>query len=268
MKLLKITERPHERFKDYFEEVQTAKIEEAAPEVISGKPGLRIQGEKTEADAAYIEIPQKNAVFGRPLLETFEESRTRINAPSTAFYVTSKKNYLHYTLNSRDLPAPKTTVAASEKACRNIEKHLKGPLLAKKFEGLQETERKKLETVEDIQGFAEGLEHPENMAIFHHLEEKEAYRFLYIDGEVISLKSKEGSLKMDKDSLEYSSAPSEHRETVKEACRQIGLPVAEVVMRSGLIYDVRPAPDLGLFDKISGKNSYQKVAEFLKGDER
>lgn len=265
MRLLKITDEEHEELDEYFEEVETAKIEEIAPEVRESKPDVKIDGEPIERfDAVFANIPPTNAIFGRVLLEMIEEKAIRLNYPSTAFFIMSKKNYLYHVLHEKDIPAPKTAVIADEKAVRNMENHLKGPLVARKFDGLVETESTKIDTVDEIHEFADGVDYGDNIIVFNELRKGDKYRCLVADDTIISLEDSSDGWRVKEENLNYSSLSSDLKETVRRAAKVIGTNTAEVVLRDGKVVDANPNPDLEMYTKISGKDAYNAVAEALK----
>lgn len=266
MRLLKITdEDDREALDEHFEEAETAGIEEVAPEVRDGKPDVEINGGPVERfDAVYADIPPKNAIFGRVLLEMIEEKGIKVNYPSTAFFIMSKKNYLYHVLHEKDVPAPKTAIIADEKAARNMENHLKGPLFARKFDGLVETESTKIDTVEGIHEFAEGVDYGDSIIIFNELRTGEKYRCLIADDTIISLEDNSDGWRVKEENLNYSSLSNDLKETVQRAANVIGTNTAEVVLRGGKVVDANPNPDLEMYTKISGKDAYNAVAEALK----
>ncbi|MFB6143787.1 MAG: RimK family alpha-L-glutamate ligase [Candidatus Nanohaloarchaea archaeon] len=267
MKLLKITAEEGEGLDRHFEQVETAAIETMAPEVIDGETDVKFNGSSvTEYDAAFAQIPKENAVFGRVLLEMLEEQGLALNYPSTGFFIMAKKNYLYHVLHQKDIPAPKTVVVAAEKAVRNVEKHLKGPLVARRFDELKETEKTKIDEVEQISEFAEGLDYAGSMLIFNEYSAGDKYRCLVAGDSVISLKDTSDSWKVGKDKLKYANPSKELKETVMETRRKIGTNVAEVVIRGEEVVDVEPNPDLEEYTEISGKDAYSLVADAIKGD--
>lgn len=267
MKLLKLSDKDLSEFDRFFEETQQAAIEKAAPQVVDEEEHVRINGDSVESfDAVFAEIPEKNAVFGRVLLELIEEKDINLNYPSTAFFIMAKKNYLYSVLHEKDIPAPKTVAISSRKSARNIYEHLKGPLIARKFENMEETERSKLDEVQDIEEFAEGSEHPENVLLFHEMPSGDKYKCLYAGGTVISLLDSTDSWKVKDEKLKYSSISSDQEETVRKTARNLGTPVAEVILRGEKVADVNPNPDLEQYTEISGKDAYQAVSEALKSD--
>ena len=215
-KLLKITDRDYEEFEEIFDEVEEAAIDEVAPEVMDGKKDVKITGESIEDyDAAYIEVAPKNAVFGRVALEMIVEKGVRTNHTSTGFFIAAKKNYLYYVLHEKNIPAPKTVVVATDKASRNIEKELRGPLIARKLESLEESETKKLDTVQDITEFAAGPEYDEDILLFHEYNSGDKYRCLVAGDQLISLKDRSEGWRFDEDSLSYSNISDIQREVIK-----------------------------------------------------
>ncbi len=267
MKLLKITRNDFEEFDPLFEEVETVNVEQVAPSVIDGETDVKINGGSiSDYDAVFTDIPQKNAVFGRVLLEMIEEEGIRTNHPSTAFFIMSKKNYLHHVLHQKDIDASATVVVASDKAGRNIEDHLETPLIARKFDQLVEVESRLIEDEDTIEEFVGGTEYPDEFIVFQELEDGDKYRCLYAGGEIISLMDSSDSWQLQDEKLKYSSLSQEQKKTVEKAAKNIGTPVAEVVLRGGKVFDVNPNPDLGQYTEVSGKNAYEAVAQVLKGD--
>jgi len=265
MKLLKITNREIPELEQHFEENVSEKLEQIAPEVRGEKPDVKLDDISiNEFDIVYAEIPPENAVFGRVLLEIIEEKGVTVNYSSTAFFIMSKKNYLYHVLHEKSIPAPKTAVVADEKAARNLENHLKGPLVAKKFDGLVEAERTKIEKVEGIQEFAEGVDYGENILVFNELRKGEKYRCLVAGNTVISLKDTSDNWKVKKENLGYSNLPNDLEKTVLQTAEAIGTKTAEIVLRNGKVIDANPNPDLEMYTETSGKDAYKAVAKALK----
>lgn len=265
MKLLKITENDLEQIDEYFEETETIELDKAAPEVIQQEPDVKVAGKSIEEyDAVYAEIPEKNAVFGRVLLEMIEEKGIPTNYTSTGFFIMAKKNYLYYTLHQKDIQAPKTVVVATEKAARNTEKELKGPLIGRRLENLQETETQKLDEVNQIQSFTEGAEYEEDIILFHEYNKEDKYKCLVAGDTIISAKDDSDGWQFSNESLKYSNISDTQTERVKQTVKRIGTPIAEVLLRGDEVYDVNPNPDLQKYTKVSGKDAFEAVAETIK----
>ncbi|MFB6204062.1 MAG: RimK family alpha-L-glutamate ligase [Candidatus Nanohaloarchaea archaeon] len=265
MKLLTITGSEHPEFDSLFDDTEHIDIEALAPEVIDGEADVKFNGSSvSEYDAVFAEIPTENALFGRVALEMIEEMGVRLNYPSTGFFIMSKKNYLYHVLHEKDVPAPKTAVVATEKASRNIERHIKGPLVARKFDESVETEKTRLETVEEIQEFAEGIDRGNQFVLFQELRSGDRYRCLVAGDSVISLADNSEGWQFSDDNLQYHTVSQEKKETVLKTRKAIGTPVAEVLLRGDKVEDVNPNPDLGLYTELSGKNAYETVADVLR----
>ncbi len=264
-RLLKITERDYSRFEGIFDEIKEVEIESVAPEVVDGKQDVKIDGESVENfDYAYIEISPKNAVFGRVAFEMISEKGVSTNHTSTGFFIASKKNYLYHVLHEKNIPAPKTASIATEKASRNIERELRGPLIARRLEELEDCESKKLDTVEQIGEFAEGSEYEEDILLFHEFNSGEKYRCLIAGDQIISLKDGSEGWKFDEEALNYSNISDEQQKIIKKASKALGTPVLEVKLRGEEVFDLNPNPDLKLYTDVSGKNAFEAVAEVLR----
>lgn len=265
IKLLKITEEDHEEFDEFFDETEQVDLDQVAPEVVDGVGNVMV-GDKpiSEYDAVFADIPEKNAVFGRVLLEMIQDQNVAVNYPSTAFFIMAKKNYLYYVLHEKDIPAPKTVSVATEKAARNTQNYLKGPLIARRLEDLEETEAKKLDTVEEIQGFAEGSEYEEDILLFHEFNKGDKYRCLVVGDRIVSVKDDSEGWKFTKDNLNYSNISDTQEEIVRSATKKIGTRYAEILLRGEEVFDINPNPDLKMFTDVGGKNAHEEVADVLK----
>lgn len=265
MKLARITEEEEHPIDGFFEEVEHVEIEKVAPEIVQGKEDIKL-GEKSvrEYDAVYAELPEKNAVFGRVMLEMVEEANIAVNYPSTAFFIMAKKNYLYYILHEQEIPAPKTVVVASEKAGRNIEREIEPPVIGRRIEDYEETETKRLEDSEGIQGFIEGVEYEEDILLFHEPREGDKYHCLVAGDQIISVKEGDESWNFTKENLKYSSISDNQKEIVRKTVEKIGTDVAEILLVGENVYDVNPNPDLEMYKEVSGKSSYEAVAETIK----
>jgi glutathione synthase/RimK-type ligase-like ATP-grasp enzyme len=265
MRLLKITDQELPELDELFEEVMTVKVDHTSPRVIEDQDSVRIgEDNLNDFDSIFADIPTKNAVFGRVLLEMIEERGIPVNYSSTAFFTMAKKNYLYHVLKEKSIPTPKTAVVADQKAVRKLENHLKGPLEAKKIRNLQEVENTKIDAVEEINKFAEGVEYGDNILIFSELSDGEKYRCLIAADKIIGLKDTSEGWRIKSDNLSYSNIPRDLEKIIRDTAKAIGTEVAEVILRGGEVVDVNPNPDLEMYYDISGKNSFEAVAEVLK----
>lgn len=219
-------------------------------------------------DAVFTKIPSKNSVFGRVLLETIEEKEIPVDNYSTAYFCTAKKNYLYYVLKKRNIPSPKTVSVGSEKASRNITDHLELPVIGRRLEELEETEKRLLESEEEIQSFADGTEYEEDIILFQEHDEATKFRCLVIDDEIISLRESTDGWKFKGEKLEYSNISDEQEKIISKACDSIGLNLAEFLIKGNQIYDINPNPELELYSEKAGKNVFSEVAEMLKSGQK
>ena len=264
MKLLAITDE-EPPLGEFFEKGDTVRLDQVAPQVRNQTPGVKVEGEPVEKyDAVFSEIEPKNLVFGRVLLEMLEEKGLKTDISSTAFFTASKKNYLYYVLKQKNVEAPKTVSIASEKAIRGIERQIKGPLIARRFEEMQEMETKKLDTVEAIQGFAEGFEYGNGFILFQEYSSGDKTRCLKLGDKMISLSESSDGWAFTAENLKYSNISSEKEEAVESVAGALGADILEVKLRGTEVFDVEPNPDFSIYEKKSGQDVYGKVAEMLK----
>lgn len=266
MKLLKISDRDeHEGFDDLFEEVAFVDVEQVSPRVMGEKVDVKLGKHSLEEfDAAYLDIPRENAVFGRVLLEIMEENHISMNHSSAAFFSMAKKNYLYYVLHEKNIEAPETVSVASEKAVRNIDQELDFPVAGRLFKDLEEAETAELENIEQVEEFAEGINYGEDFLLFQEITEGDKYRCLATRESIISLKDSSESWKVKEGNLSYSNIPKELEELAEKTRRVLGSAVAEILIEDGKVIDVNPNPDLKKYTEISGKNAYEDVADVLR----
>lgn len=247
--------------------MKSVDVARVSPQVVNGETRLRIDDEPVESfDAVFTRIPAKNAVFGRVLLETIEEKEIPVDNYSTAYFTAAKKNYLYYVLSKRGIESPGTVSVATEKAVRNIGDHLEFPMIGRRLEDLEETEKRKIESAEEIESFSDGIEYEEDVLLFQEFNEGDKYRCLVIDGEIISLREDSEDWKFAGKNLKYSNISDTQEELVRETCKSIGLKITEVLLRGEEVYDINPNPDLELYSEKAGKNAFSAVAKALKED--
>ena len=268
MKLLKITDEKNEHFEDIFEEIEQIDVEKVAPEVINGKTNVRLNGHSiADYEASFLELPAKNPVFGRVLLEMIEEKGVKTVYPSIGFYIMSKKNYLYYVLNQKNVETPNTVIIASKKATRNIEKELDYPLIARKYEDMSLSETKKIENHDQIQEFVEGTEYGEDILIFQEHHEGDKYKCFYADGQIISLKDKTDGWRVRDEKLQYSTISSDLKDEIHKAMKGIGTDYGEIILQGKKITNINPNPDPEVYTDVSGKNAFEMIANVLKPED-
>jgi glutathione synthase/RimK-type ligase-like ATP-grasp enzyme len=268
MKLLKITDSENKELDEPFEETETINVEDVAPEVIDGKTNVRLNGHSVgDYDAAFLEIPAKNPVFGRVLLEMIEEKGVKTVYPSIGFYIMAKKNYLYYVLNQKEVETPSTVIIASEKATRNIDRELEYPMIAKKYEDMSLSETKKIDDHDEIREFVEGTEYGEDILIFQEYHEGDKYKCFYANDQIISLKDKTDGWRVREENLQYSTLSSDMKEQIRKAMRGIGTDYGEIIIQGEKIININPNPDPEIYTDVSGKNAFEMIANVLKTEE-
>lgn len=247
--------------------MKNVNVTEVSPEVIDGESRVSVGDEFVEEfDAVFTQIPVKNAVFGRVLLETIEEKGIPVDNYSTAYFSAAKKNYLYYVLHQRGIPAPETISVATEKAARDVEKYLDLPIIGRKLEELEEIEKRKLENSEEVTSFSEGIEYEEDVLLFQEHNPGSKYRCLVIGDEIISLSEDSEVWKFTGDNLKYSNISDTQEDIVENVCNSLGANIVEVLIRGEQVYDINPNPDLNLYSQKAGKDIFSAVADQLKGD--
>lgn len=267
MKLLKVTETEYEELGKSFEEVETVSVDQLAPEVVDGRDTVRMNGKTVEEfDAAFLEIPEENPVFGRVLVEMMQEAGLGVNYPSVAFFIMAKKNYLSYVLHQKGVEAPEMLSVASSKASRNVGKYLDYPFVAKRFDEMVLTESSLIENQEELEEFTEGVEYGEDLVLFRQQTEGDKYRVFYCGESMVSLEDRTEGWKHSTDKLHYSNVSSDIKEQVRKAVNGIGTLYAEVLIQGGKVVDVNPNPDLETYRQVSGKNTYESVEQLVRGE--
>lgn len=260
-----------ERFEGYFDEVcecsiEDVKIDVDKEEVISYVNGREVRN----YDALFLRPITRAATFTRLFLETLTEEDVETNIDGTSYYIIAKKPYLFKVLSEKGITIPDTYVVSSQKTLKSLKGSLEGKIVCKQFEELVRKDIMKTEDPEDIDAFSESLEHGKNYMIVQEFVEGEAYDCLYVNGDVISTKitgdTWRKSPSRDSCSEKYHKPPSEVQKLVEGTAKAIGSRFCSVRLVDRKVVDVKMSPDIERFKKLSGKDTFEKVAEMLKSD--
>lgn len=262
-----------EKFEDYFEEVHTYSIEDikidaTQEEVVSCVDGKRVD----EYDALFIRPTPKAVTFTRIFLESLMEKEIKTVMDGVSYYMIAKKPYLFKVLTEREVPVPKTSVLSSEKSISSVKNEVEGPIVCKKFEGFERKDIMKTENPDDIKAFSESLEHGTGYMLVQEFIEGDVYDCLYIDGDIISTnvtgESWRKSPKRDKCNEKYHKLPSDIAEVAERAAEAIGSRFCSIRLVGPKVVDMHVNPDIEKFMKVSGKDTFERISEMLKPEEK
>ncbi len=265
--LLALTSDEPGGFEEYFDEVVQASLADAS--IVTGEmPEVRVEGREIEEfDTVFLNPDPKAAIYARVFLESLQGRELRTSMDASTFFIMAKKHYLFKVLSERNVNIPTTLAVSNSQGVGGV-KELEFPAVAKLYEGFELSNVEKVEDIDGLSSVAGRAEHGENFVLVQETVEGEMYESLYIDGEVVSLKVEGDRWSMGNDtSMKYHSLGSEKEDIVKDAAESIGTGLCRVRLKGDRIVDVDPDPELDMFQELSGKNVYGKVAEFLKGDE-
>jgi len=257
-----------EKFEPYFDKVEERKLSRARLNVSQGEDVTVDDMNVEDFDCLFV-LPEVDAViYLRSMLEMIEKNIST-NLNSLSLYMMIKKQYLYKVLNEKSINIPKTVAVGSEKSAKGIE-GLDYPAVGRKYVGFEKKDMNLLENQEEMINFAGSIEYGKESAIIQELAYGEVFDCLVIGDEVISLKlSDEGDwdLQAGECTEKYHKAPSDIKELVRETGKSVGMKVCRVKVVGGKVVNVHPIPQLERFKEISGKDTYKKVAELLKGEE-
>jgi glutathione synthase/RimK-type ligase-like ATP-grasp enzyme len=221
-------------------------------------------------DAIYLNPDPKTTIYAKAFLETVQQQRIRCNLDPSSFSIMAKKFYLFKVLEEKDVPIPASIAISTEKAIAGIEEELSFPLIAKKFEGFEQIDAERSESIGEFKSFAEHAEHGEHLILAQEHIEGEVYDTLYIDGTMITLKLEGDDWRLSFENgatIQYHNLSSEQQDAVQAAVDAIGTDLCRVRTVGNRVIKVSTDPKLELFRKESGKDVYRSVAALLGGDE-
>lgn len=270
MKLLILSERDglEDQFDPYFDEVQQRSFSSTRINLLQNEEKVLVKGGPAENYDGLFLIPEPGLViYGRAMLEKLERE-LKTNLDSTSSYILLKKQYLYKVLNERNVPVPKTVVIGSQKSVSGI-KNLNYPVVGRMYEGFEDREKEVLHNKDEVLNFAEPIEYGEEVAVLQEFIEGEVFDCLVIGDEVVGLKLSNGgkwSLPAGEGKEKYYKVSSEVRNLVVKARKAVGPKVCRVKVVGDKVVNLSPDPCLERFEKASGKNTYEKVANLLQGE--
>lgn len=271
MKLLILSEREglEDQFDPYFDEVQQRNFPSTRINLLQNEQNVFVEEESAENYDCLFFVPEPELIiYARVMLEKLEKE-LQSNLDSTSSYILVKKQYLYKVLNERDVPIPQTVVIGSPKSVSAI-KNLNYPAVGRIYEGFKEREKEVLHNKDEVKNFAEPVEYGEEVSVLQDFVEGDVFDCLVIGDEVVSLKlSNEGkwSLPSGESKEKYYKVSSEVRNLAVKARKAIGPKVCRVKIVEDKVVNMSPDPQLGRFEKASGKNTYEKMANLLQDEE-
>ncbi len=268
MNLLMITDNEQfaEQFAQYFNEVTTKSIASVRIDAGEGEQVLVDGASVDDYDALYLDPEPKTAIFSRVFLEVLLEKDINTNIDAATFFILAKKNYLPQVLEERNVPIPPTAVVSTEKGVSGIEDHLDFPVVGKKFEEFVRRDMSLLESEDELTSFVEHMDHGKHVLVLQEFVEGDVFDCLYVDGDIVSLKLESDGWRAqaDKSKETYHTISSDLEEIVEQTVQAIGADICRVRLVDGNVVEAYLDPDLERFTEVSGKNMYEKVADYLK----
>lgn len=259
-----------EEFSENFEEIDLYPIENVKIDVHQGERFCKVNDTKiTEYDSVYIKPNPKAITFSKVFLDSLTGKDVNTSIDGTSFYIISKKPYLFKVLQEKNVNIPLTYVVPSRKSAKGIEDDLGEKIVYTEYERYNKTDIKLIEDKKEVQTYTENLDSTDKYAILQEYIEGEVFSCLYIDGDIISTKITGDYWRLspsEEYSERYHSLSNNLEEVVRNTADAIGANLFSVRIVGGYVTDVYANPDLKRFKKVSGKDTFGKVAKMLKGD--
>lgn len=259
-------EKLEDEFSAFFDDIERRSIANVRIDAGNGEDVLVAGQSIDDYDALYLQPKPKTAIFSRVFLEVLLEKDITTNLDSAAFFILAKKSYLFQVLEEKDIPIPATAVVSTERGISGITEHIEFPMVGKKFEGFVRRDMNMLEDDNELRSFVEHMDHGKHILVLQEFVEGDVFDCLYINGDIISLRlEKEGWRKRSGDAKEsYHSISSDLEEIVEQTATSIGADICRVRLVGGVVTEAYLDPDLDRFREVSGKNIYEKVADYLQ----
>lgn len=271
MNLLIITDNSDvlvERFQEHVDTVDTVSPLDLRVDTGTDQE-VRVQGQPLQGyDALYLDPNPRTAIFSRVLLDVLLNRDIALNIDPETFYILAKKHYLYQVLAEKGVTLPATAAISTDKGVGGVTADLDFPMIGKKYERFTRRDMNLLANAEELESFAEHMGHGSHVLVLQEQISGDVYDCLYIDGDIVSLKLvAEGWRKRRGDAKQsYHSISSDLEQVVAETAAAIGADLFRVRLVNGKVVDAYLDPDLERFKKVSGKNVYGTVVDYLAGE--
>lgn len=255
-----------ERFSEYFDSVATQSIASVRIDAGNGENVL-VGGERVDDyDALYLDPKPKTAIFSRVFLEVLLERNIATNLDAASFFILAKKNYLFQVLKEKHVPIPPTAIVSTERGVTSIHDHLDFPMVGKKYEGFNRRDVSLLESADELESFVEHMDHGKHVLLLQEFVEGDVFDSLYVNGDIVSIKLESDGWRIQADDAKetYHTIPSSLEDVVEKTATSIGANICRIRLVDGKVAEAYLDPNLGRFTDISGKNMYEKVADYLQ----
>ncbi len=228
---------------------------------------IRIEGEPLDGyDAVYLQPDPRTAIFSKVFLEELVRRDIATNVGPEAFLILAKKPYLYQVLAERQVSIPATVAVSTRNGVSGVEDTLSFPLIGKKYERFERRDMRLLADDEELDSFAEHMDHGSHLLVLQDQAAGDVYDCLYIDGDIVSmrLEANDWRVRSAEANATYHSIGSDLQDEVTAAAAAVGADIVRVRLVGEHVVDVEPDPALDRFASVSGKNVYGSVASYLE----
>jgi len=271
MKLLMLKKKDKKKYsflKQAFEEkgftVKTADLKELS--LFSDMKNSRVEGPKLgfkNIEAVYFESGLELTSFTEPLLDEIERREIYCQVKKNSHYILSNELLQITMLNNFNIKIPRTFILRNLDRVNSISPKLSYPVLFKVFSNGKKDQSTIVESEKSLFSVSRGIKKKMSGVLLREFIEGDVDQVAVIGKRVFSIQRKleQGELQELK-KAKLSVLSTQDKETAIQAASICGCDIATVKMCKGYVLKVKPLVNFLLYNKKTGDNLFEHVAEF------
>jgi len=272
MKLLmaiKGDKKRHPFLKQFFEErgfsVKEFNLKEIS--LYSDRKSSRIEGERLgikNTNAVYLEAGLQLTHLAEPLLDEIERRALYCQVKAGSHYVLSNELLQITTLNNYNVRMPRTFIFKDRSKLKTLSDKLSFPLLFKTFSNGTKSQSFIVKSKKSLLSVSDGIKYKIDGLLLREFISGDVDMCAVIGQKVYTLSRKfeKGDLQPVKKAV-ASKLSTQDTEAAVHAAKVCGCDIATVKMCRGYVLKVKPLVDFLLFNKKTGENLFEDVAELF-----
>lgn len=216
-------------------------------------------------DAVFLRAKLQLAPFVEPLLDELKDSGTYTQFRPGSYYLNSNEALQLAALNSRGLPMAKSVAVVDPGIIKDSVERFHYPLIFKSYVGQTKTQSILIETPRSLHSITKSIKMNLDAAILREFEEADLIQCAVIGSKVFAIKRRWNGSEIEKlgRGIPYRVSDNE-RATAIRAALACGCEIATVKLSKGLVTEVIPDINFSIFNKKTGENLFDAVAEHFR----
>ncbi len=256
--------------KSAFEEkgftVKTADLTDLS--LFSDMENSRIEGpipKICDVGAVYFEAGLQSTSFVEPLLSEIERREIYCQVKKNSHYILSNELLQITMLNSFNIKVPRTFILRDLAKVKSVAPKLSYPVLFKVFSSGGKDQSTIVESEKALFSVSRGIKKKASGVLLREFIEGDVDQVAVIGKKVFSIQRKleKGELQ-DLKKAQVSALSAQDKETAIQAATICGCDIATVKLCKGYVLKVKPLVNFLLYNKKTGEDLFECVAEFYR----